>query len=144
MLRFLDAGESHGKSLVAIIDGFPSNIQIDLSNINLQLSRRQNGYGRGARMKIKNDIVEFLAGVRETSIRFAICMELFRNFNVIIRNRAIRIRKAYDDSIINMNNLDYYTKIENSSVLCYNSHLGDSLGDVKYSYDHYINRITGR
>lgn len=64
MLRFLDAGESHSKSLIAIIDGFPSNVKIDVDNINFQLARRQKGYGRGGRMKIENDKVEIISGVR--------------------------------------------------------------------------------
>ncbi|EYE89210.1 chorismate synthase [Fervidicella metallireducens AeB] len=64
MLRFLDAGESHGKGLVAIIEGFPSNVEIDINRVNLQLARRQRGYGRGERMKIEYDQVEILSGIR--------------------------------------------------------------------------------
>ncbi len=58
MIRFLTAGESHGKALVTIIDGFPSNLPISLNYINLQLKRRQLGYGRSMRMKIESDKVE--------------------------------------------------------------------------------------
>ncbi len=64
MLRFLDAGESHGKKLVAIIDGFPSGLRIDIDFINKNLLLRQSGYGRGARQKIEKDTIEFLSGVR--------------------------------------------------------------------------------
>jgi chorismate synthase len=64
MLRFLDAGESHGKSIIAILDGFPSNVKIDIDNINFQLARRQKGYGRGARMKIESDKIEVISGIR--------------------------------------------------------------------------------
>ena len=64
MLRFLDAGESHGKSLVAIIDGFPAGLKVDVDFINRQLLLRQSGYGRGGRQKIEKDTVEFLSGVR--------------------------------------------------------------------------------
>ncbi len=64
MLRFLDAGESHGKILVAIIDGFPSGLKIDADFINRQLLLRQSGYGRGGRQRIEKDTVEFLSGVR--------------------------------------------------------------------------------
>jgi chorismate synthase len=64
MLRFLDAGESHGKALVAIIEGLPANIKIDINKINIELSRRQKGYGRGNRMKIEKDQVEFWSGLR--------------------------------------------------------------------------------
>lgn len=64
MLRFLDAGESHGKALVAIIDGIPSNFTVDIDYINRELKRRQKGYGRGLRMSIENDRVEFWSGLR--------------------------------------------------------------------------------
>jgi chorismate synthase len=64
MLRFLDAGESHGKALTAIIEGLPSNFIIDLDYINKELKRRQKGYGRGGRMKIEQDKVELWSGVR--------------------------------------------------------------------------------
>ncbi|MDA8402487.1 MAG: chorismate synthase, partial [Deltaproteobacteria bacterium] len=52
MLRFLTAGESHGKGLVAIIDNFPAGVKIDEDFINVKLRLRQSGYGRGARQKI--------------------------------------------------------------------------------------------
>ncbi|MFA7411199.1 MAG: chorismate synthase [Tissierellaceae bacterium] len=64
MLRYLTAGESHGKSLVGIIEGFPSNVSIDVEAINLDLKRRQWGYGRGNRMKIESDEIEILSGLR--------------------------------------------------------------------------------
>ncbi|KYH34015.1 chorismate synthase [Clostridium tepidiprofundi DSM 19306] len=66
MLRFLDAGESHGKALMAIIDGVPSNAEIDIDFINNELIRRQNGYGRGKRMQIEKDRVEIWSGIRGT------------------------------------------------------------------------------
>ncbi|HAZ36988.1 MAG TPA: chorismate synthase, partial [Clostridiaceae bacterium] len=53
MLRFLDSGESHGKELTAIIDGFPSNVPIDINNINKEIEYRMMGYGRGLRMGIE-------------------------------------------------------------------------------------------
>lgn len=64
MIRFLTAGESHGKALTAILEGIPSNLSISADYINLQLKRRQSGYGRGLRMKIESDKVEILSGVR--------------------------------------------------------------------------------
>jgi chorismate synthase len=64
MLRLLTAGESHGRALVGIIEGVPSNMEISAEYINHQLFRRQQGYGRGARMKIETDKVEILTGVR--------------------------------------------------------------------------------
>ncbi|MFH1287467.1 MAG: chorismate synthase [bacterium] len=64
MLRFLTAGESHGKSLTAIIEGLPAGLKIDFDFINQELARRQMGYGRGPRMKLEKDTVEVTAGVR--------------------------------------------------------------------------------
>lgn len=62
--RFLTAGESHGKSLTAIIEGIPSGFVINPDFINKELKRRQCGYGRGGRMKIESDTVEITSGVR--------------------------------------------------------------------------------
>lgn len=64
MIRFLTAGESHGKALTTIVEGFPSNLSIREDYINFHLKRRQMGYGRGARMKIEADTAEILSGVR--------------------------------------------------------------------------------
>ena len=64
MIRFLTAGESHGKALSVIIDGFPSNLSVSSSYINSHLKRRQAGYGRSARMKIESDSVQILSGMR--------------------------------------------------------------------------------
>jgi chorismate synthase len=212
MLRFLDAGESHGKSMIAILDGIPSNVRIDINNINFQLARRQKGYGRGGRMKIETDKIEFISGIRgdlttgapiciainnkdysnwekkidteklneiekiiiprpghadlsgalkydfddirnvierasarETSIRVAIgaiCMELFLNFNVIIASRVISIGEINDNSDINLNNSEVFSRIEESPLRCFDkdietqmikeidkaTQLGDTLG----------------
>ena len=62
--RFLTAGESHGKGLTAIIEGIPSGFEINPDFINTELKRRQQGYGRGGRMKIETDTVEILSSVR--------------------------------------------------------------------------------
>ncbi len=64
MLRFLTAGESHGKGLVGLIEGLPHGLAVDIDFINLQLRRRQLGYGRGNRMKIESDRIEIMSGVR--------------------------------------------------------------------------------
>lgn len=63
-LRFLTAGESHGKSLNAIIEGVPAGFELDINFINQELANRQKGYGRGGRMQIETDKVEILSGVR--------------------------------------------------------------------------------
>jgi len=64
MLRYLTAGESHGPALTAIIEGMPAGLDLSADYINRQLARRQQGYGRGGRMKIETDQAEILSGVR--------------------------------------------------------------------------------
>ena len=64
MLRFLTAGESHGKGLVVILEGMPAGLHLELDRITDQLRRRQGGYGRGRRMAIESDQAEVLSGVR--------------------------------------------------------------------------------
>jgi chorismate synthase len=64
MLRFLTAGESHGKALVTIVEGVPAGLTIDLDVITAELRRRQTGYGRGRRMAIESDRAEPLSGIR--------------------------------------------------------------------------------
>ena len=63
-MRYLTAGESHGPRLTAIIEGVPAGLPLTTDYINLELNRRQGGYGRGARMKIESDKVEITSGVR--------------------------------------------------------------------------------
>lgn len=65
MLRFLTAGESHGRSLIGLIDNFPAGFEISLEKINVQMNRRRVGYGRGKRMQIENDRVTILSGLRQ-------------------------------------------------------------------------------
>jgi len=65
MLRYLTAGESHGKCLVGILEGLPAGVPVDEGYINRQLRRRQAGYGRGKRMSIEEDKVEILSGLRK-------------------------------------------------------------------------------
>ncbi len=62
-LRFLTAGESHGPALTAILDGFPAGLEVDVKAIDLELARRQKGYGAGARMKIEQDKIQILSGL---------------------------------------------------------------------------------
>ncbi len=65
MLRYLNAGESHGRGLMAVIEGVPSGLPVTAEAINADLMRRQGGYGRGGRMRIEKDQVEFICGVRK-------------------------------------------------------------------------------
>jgi chorismate synthase len=84
MLHFKTAGESHGKCLIAIIEGFPAGIPIDEAFINKELKRRQGGTGRGERMQIEEDRVEILSGIRKNiTIGSPICL--------IIKNKDHKI-----------------------------------------------------
>ncbi len=64
MFRFTTAGESHGRGLVAVLEGIPAGLPLAAERVNVELKRRMGGYGRGARMKIEADQIEWLAGVR--------------------------------------------------------------------------------
>ena len=65
MLKWMTSGESHGRALTAIVEGLPSNLEVDTAEIDRYLALRQSGYGRGARQKIETDRVQILAGVRD-------------------------------------------------------------------------------
>ena len=80
MLRFETAGESHGECLIATLTGMPAGIPISLESVNRELWRRQQGYGRGGRMKIETDRAEIVAGVRHSQT-------IGSPIAIIIRNR---------------------------------------------------------
>jgi chorismate synthase len=79
-MRFLTAGESHGQALTVIIEGYPAGVPFDKALIDAQLKRRQAGYGRGARMRIEQDRVEVLSGIRNG-------ISLGSPIGLLIRNR---------------------------------------------------------
>ena len=64
MLRFTTAGESHGQALVSVLEGMPAGVPLLAADVDADLARRQQGYGRGRRMQIERDSAEFLSGVR--------------------------------------------------------------------------------
>ncbi len=64
MLRYVTAGESHGPALIAIVEGMPAGLKLDVDDLNKELARRQLGFGRGGRMKIEKDKADILSGVR--------------------------------------------------------------------------------
>src|SRR3954451_1200951 len=64
MLRFLTAGESHGKALVVIVEGLPAGLSLTVDDVQGELTRRRLGYGRGPRMRFEQDVVTLLGGVR--------------------------------------------------------------------------------
>ncbi|HEY8296743.1 MAG TPA: chorismate synthase [Candidatus Baltobacteraceae bacterium] len=92
VFRYLTAGESHGPALVGILDGIPARLALDAEAINQTLARRQGGYGRGGRMKIERDEVEFLAGVRGSQT-------LGSPIAVAIRNRDFENVRALMDPL---------------------------------------------
>jgi chorismate synthase len=79
MFRFETAGESHGECLVATLTGLPSGVPVSLDRINRELWRRQQGFGRGGRMKIETDTVEIVAGVRHSQTIGAPIAMIIRN-----------------------------------------------------------------
>ena len=86
-LQYRTAGESHGKALIALVEGMPAGVTVDVDLINAELKRRQGGYGRGGRMKIERDSVDILSGVRRgVTIGSPVAMQLI--------NRDYRIDEA--------------------------------------------------
>ncbi len=77
MLRYWTAGESHGKTLLAMIDGFPAGVELETDSIDNELRRRQGGYGRGGRQRIETDRVEILTGIwKGTSLGSPIALQV--------------------------------------------------------------------
>jgi len=77
MLRYWTAGESHGKTLVALVDGFPAGVPIETESIDADLRRRQGGYGRGGRQRIETDSVDIRSGIwRGESLGSPIALEV--------------------------------------------------------------------
>ncbi|HWP95949.1 MAG TPA: chorismate synthase [Syntrophomonadaceae bacterium] len=91
MIKFSTSGESHGQGLLGIIEGMPAGLTIDLNLVNHDLVRRQQGYGRGGRMKIESDQAEILAGVRNgqtlgSPIAFLIRNQDYENWQEIMNS----------------------------------------------------------
>ncbi|MFH1578211.1 MAG: chorismate synthase [Candidatus Omnitrophota bacterium] len=85
-MRYLTAGESHGKALTAILEGMPAGIKVDLNRINQELRRRQQGYGRGKRMQIEQDKAEVLSGLKNG-------LTLGSPIGVLVKNKDFSIQK---------------------------------------------------
>ena len=68
MLRYMTAGESHGKGVMAILDGMPAGLKLDEKFVNWELRRRMHGYGRGGRMAIEADAVELISGLNRRGV----------------------------------------------------------------------------
>ena len=80
MLRYWTAGESHGKTMIALVDGLPAGLEIDTESINYELKRRQGGYGRGGRQKLETDKIEMLTGIwKNVSLGSPIAMQVINS-----------------------------------------------------------------
>jgi chorismate synthase len=88
MLRFLTAGESHGKGMIAILEGLCAGLIVDVAAINQELKRRQSGFGRGKRMKIENDRVEIISGLKNNRT-------LGSPITLLIKNKDASIEKLH-------------------------------------------------
>src|SRR5207244_6772168 len=97
MLRFLTAGESHGRALVATLDGLPAGLDLDFGRIDAQLRRRQGGYGRGRRMAIESDRAEILAGVRHGRTTGAPIAMLIRNRDWVNWQQTMYVEREMPD-----------------------------------------------
>src|ERR1051326_8459460 len=89
MLRFTTAGESHGRALVAIVEGLPAGLPVDQELIDNELRRRQLGYGRGGRMKIESDQADVLNGTRHGRTLGAPVSFLIKNKESPNRNESM-------------------------------------------------------
>lgn len=88
MLRSLTAGESHGKGIIAILEGFCAGLKIEAADINKELKRRQSGYGRGKRMQIESDQAEIISGLKNK-------ITLGSPVTLLIKNKDASIEKLH-------------------------------------------------
>ena len=96
MLRFETAGESHGECLVALLTGLPAGVPVTVAAVNRELWRRQQGYGRGGRMKIERDEVEIVSGVRHSETTGAPLALIVRNRDWKNWTEALPVESAPD------------------------------------------------
>ncbi|MBR2069534.1 MAG: chorismate synthase [Candidatus Gastranaerophilales bacterium] len=134
-IRFLTAGESHGQSLSAIIEGIPYGYELDFDFINSELSSRQEGYGRGGRMQIERDCAKFISGVRNG-------ITTASPISILIKN------KDWENWIFPMSieKLDFDTldeeikaQIEAKKITKFRPAHADLAGCLKYGYDDIRN-----
>lgn len=129
VFRFLTSGESHGKCLNAIIEGIPAGIKIDSDLIDLDLKRRQGGYGRGLRMQMEHDTVEIKSGVRfGKTTGSPICLEIknkdFENWRIPMCSEEL-----------NFNDVDILKKVAEKSFTKVRPGHADYAGSKKYNLE---------
>jgi len=116
-IRYVTAGESHGKALLAILEGMPKGLHVDIKFINNELLRRMKGYGRGKRMRIEKDKVDILSGIRKGKT-------LGTPIALLIENKDFKIEKLH-------------------SISCPRPGHADLAGAIKFG-DHDIRNILER
>jgi len=126
MIKYVTAGESHGKGLISVVSGFPSNLNISEGYINEQLKRRQAGYGRGLRMKIESDTAEIISGVRFNKT-------LGSPVSLFIKN------SDWENWTVKMSVLEKSGDVEKISIP--RPGHADLVGTLKYNYDDIRNSI---
>lgn len=133
IFRFLTSGESHGKCLNTIIEGIPAGFSVNIDEINNDLHRRQQGYGRGGRMKIESDTVEIKSGVRFGITTGApVCLEIinkdYENKKIAMCTEPVDLTDENIKKIIEQNS---FTKLRPGHA--------DYAGFVKYGLDDLRN-----
>ncbi|NJD23636.1 MAG: chorismate synthase [Melioribacter sp.] len=126
MIKYVTAGESHGKGLISVVSGFPSNLNISEGYINEQLKRRQAGYGRGLRMKIESDTAEIISGVRFNKT-------LGSPISLFIKNND------WENWTVKMSVSEKSGDVEKISIP--RPGHADLVGTLKYNYDDIRNSI---
>jgi len=126
-INFLTAGESHGKGLIGIIDGLPSGLEISEKDINLELRRRQMGFGRGGRMKIENDKAIIYSGVR-------LGKTLGSPISILIENKDW-------ENWTDIMSITSNENIENKKITMPRPGHADLAGIMKYDFDDIRNVI---
>ncbi len=120
MLYFKTAGESHGKCLIAIVEGFPAGVFIDETVINKEMKRRQGGLGRGGRMQIEEDRIEIISGIRKNiTLGSPICLMIKNNdYKINELPSVTKPRPGHADlaGVIKYNQKDARNILERSSA----------------------------
>lgn len=126
MLRFLSTGESHGQALVAVLDGFPAGVPINIDLLNKELQRRQQGYGRGSRQKIETDTAELLSGVRHGTTTGA-------PITLMVKNRDFENwQYVMSSSEVDFSNPEAAAQAEKKKIGRFRPGHADLAGTIKY------------
>jgi len=133
MLRFLTSGESHGRGLVALVEGFPSGLVVDVEKINDELFKRQQGYGRGARQKIEKDQAQIMSGVRHGTTTGA-------PIALLIENKDwANWEDVMSTSPVDVSDSDIAEKLAKKTIKHFRPGHADLAGTIKYKHDDIRN-----